>query len=278
VTTNTTYTAVYTPILRVYTATIVSNNSSYWSVSPTSVTGNYNTNISSSTNTLTIWTKTVTATPAAGTDNYSYRFVNWTSNCWSNWTKLTWDCTITANFEQITKHTVTFDANRWTIVEPQKVADGEYATQPSIEFPGYTFWGWYISGTNTQFNFNTTPITGDITLVARWTYNLTFNDLNVYFVSSTGAVNYGVIMDRNLWATATYNQNYSSPNNTSYWFYYQWWNNYWFPTTWSLANITTTQVPYDVWSKYVPSKYANGVFVRGVQWMWWATTTDNIWW
>jgi hypothetical protein len=29
VTTNTTYTAVYTPILRVYTATIVSNNSSY---------------------------------------------------------------------------------------------------------------------------------------------------------------------------------------------------------------------------------------------------------
>ena len=257
----------------------VSPSSTYGTVTSGYVTEINGAWISTNGSNLIIWTTTVTAisTSTQLTDNYTYEFSWWDTHlCWQT---LTQDCTITAEFRRLSNYTVTFDANRWTIVPSQRVAYGHTATQPTTSFPWYTFWGWYSdSGFNNSFNFST-PITSDITLYAKWTYNLAFNDLNVYFVWSDGSINHTVLMDRNLWATAIYNQNYNNPNTASYGYYYQWWNNYWF-IPWSI-NTRTTSIPYEVWSQYVPSKYASGEFVeRTAAWWqgWEGVSSYDLWW
>ena len=66
-------------------------------------------------------------------------------------------------------YTVTFDSNGGTDVLPQTVLEGEKATKPAD--PTYLsneFDGWYIDKNfDKEFDFNT-PITGDITLYAKW--------------------------------------------------------------------------------------------------------------
>ena len=82
------------------TVTITVDNSSYGSVSPTSVTAEQGSTITTSRKTLTIGSSTVTATPASG-----YAFDSWTNNCG---TALTADCTITANFKAATSFDTAF--------------------------------------------------------------------------------------------------------------------------------------------------------------------------
>ncbi|MDE6060737.1 MAG: phage major capsid protein, partial [Clostridia bacterium] len=63
--------------------------------------------------------------------------------------------------------TVTFDALGGSTVSEQIVKPNGYAVQPiSPTKTSYTFDGWYYNGK--KFMFATTPITGDITLVASW--------------------------------------------------------------------------------------------------------------
>lgn len=79
---------------------------------------------------------------------------------------------------EITKYTVTFDANKPADAEADvtgipseiKVNEGEKIPEPSSDpsLAGYTFEGWYESfDTETAFDFST-PITSDITLYAHW--------------------------------------------------------------------------------------------------------------
>ncbi len=66
---------------------------------------------------------------------------------------------------------VTFDANGGTTVQSQTVKSGSYAIEPATSREGYTLTGWYTSATGGyKFNFST-PISGNITLYARWTIN-----------------------------------------------------------------------------------------------------------
>lgn len=92
--------------------------------------------------------------------------------------------TLYAQWRQIT-HTVTFsDPEGGTTTPSQTVNDGAAATAP--EDPardGYTFDGWFLDGEKYDFS---KPVTGDITLVARWskvkpvpvpaTHTVTFSD------------------------------------------------------------------------------------------------------
>jgi hypothetical protein len=93
-------------------------------------------------------------------------------------------------FEMDKTFTVTFNSNGGTTVSPQiGIKDGGYATKPPN--PSYVgtsspttaglykdgsaastpqFDNWYLSLTDpTPFNFTSTPITGNITLIAKWT-------------------------------------------------------------------------------------------------------------
>ena len=68
---------------------------------------------------------------------------------------------------EIALHTVSFDAQGGTPEpEPQQVTDGLAATEPEEPIrEGYTFAGWYLDGKSFDFS---TPVTGDVTLVAVW--------------------------------------------------------------------------------------------------------------
>ena len=83
--------------------------------------------------------------------------------------------TLEARWE-IDTYTVTFDTAGGAAVSPETVAHGGTATAPSdVTREGYYFVGWYLG--DEEYDF-TTPVTEDLTLVARWTlctYNVTFD-------------------------------------------------------------------------------------------------------
>ncbi|WP_194608666.1 InlB B-repeat-containing protein [Clostridium vitabionis] len=73
----------------------------------------------------------------------------------------------------VTEYTVTFDAKgHGTAPATETVEDGGMATMPSsLTESGWIFGGWYTdAGCTNAFDF-TTPITGSITLFAKWTKN-----------------------------------------------------------------------------------------------------------
>ncbi|MBT1164828.1 InlB B-repeat-containing protein [Bifidobacterium felsineum] len=80
---------------------------------------------------------------------------------------VTGDITLEAGWKRIT-HTVTFNTGLTDItVDPQTVEDGDSAVKPADPVrAGYDFDGWLLDGQSYDF---TTPVTGDITLVAVWT-------------------------------------------------------------------------------------------------------------
>ena len=82
------------------------------------------------------------------------------------------ECTITSNVATIVvnpTYTVTFDSDGGSAVTGQTIEKGKTATKPeNPEKAGHTFVGWYNG--DTEFDFDT-PITGNITLKAKWTVN-----------------------------------------------------------------------------------------------------------
>ena len=79
---------------------------------------------------------------------------------------------ITANIKTV-QHTVTFDSQGGSAVEPQTVVHGTAVTQPAApERSGYVFGGWYQEETfQTAWNFAEDTVTADLVLYARWTWS-----------------------------------------------------------------------------------------------------------
>ena len=96
-----------------------------------------------------------------------------------------------------TSYTVTFHANgHGTAPVSQTVNSGETVTEPTAPTEtGYTFGGWYTDENCTEvnkYNFNT-PVTGNITLYAKWTaneYTVTFDYKDGTTTSTTKVVTY----------------------------------------------------------------------------------------
>ena len=65
------------------------------------------------------------------------------------------------------------------------------------------------------------------------------------------------IHDRNLWATATWA--WVDESRKSFWYYFQWWNNYWFPTTWEIEKVNTN--PVDASSYWPENPYSSDTFI-----------------
>ena len=88
---------------------------------------------------------------------------------------LTGDATLTARWSE-SRYTVTFDTAGGTAINPASVNHGATVAAPEgVTRDGYYFVGWYLG--DEEYDF-TTPVTGDITLVARWTlytYQVTFD-------------------------------------------------------------------------------------------------------
>ena len=81
-------------------------------------------------------------------------------------------------------YTVTFDANgHGTAPAETLVPKSGYITQPTaLTADGYTFGGWYKEAEcNTPWNFTADPVTGTMTLYAKWTRNSSGGDGTVTF-------------------------------------------------------------------------------------------------
>ena len=91
-----------------------------------------------------------------------------------------------------------------------------------------------------------------------------------------------VIMDKNLWATEVWGWTWAS--TASYGCYYQWWNNYCFPSDTS-ATITTSSTKVDASDFWPDNPYSSGTFIKGCanynKWCsdWSSVRNDNLrWW
>ena len=141
----------------------------------------------------------------------------------------------------------------------------------------YTFWGWYSNSTFTTSV--STWSTAPSTIYAKWNSETIVNDLEVYILSDTGIVRTYFLMDRNVWATSTWA--WSNAPVTSYWKYYQWWNNYWFPTTWNILTSGTRVSASWYWPN---NPYSRNIYViSSSPWdtsnnanLWWHTTNTNV--
>ena len=82
-------------------------------------------------------------------------------------------------------YTVTFNSNGGSSITSQTVEEGKTASKPADPSrDGYTFDGWYL-GEN-EYNFST-PINGNITLIAHWTLIPAINNYLVTFNSNGGS-------------------------------------------------------------------------------------------
>jgi uncharacterized repeat protein (TIGR02543 family) len=86
-------------------------------------------------------------------------------------TPITGDLTLFGKFEEITlpSYTVTFDTDEGSAIDPVNVYEGEKVAKPKDPVKeGFEFAGWYKDSEHTEeFDFDT-PITGNITLYAKW--------------------------------------------------------------------------------------------------------------
>ena len=113
-------------------------------------------------------------------------------------------------------------------------------------------------------------------VVIRWTLwsSGIFWDQTNWLISITNGTTWYTIMDKNLWATVVYS-NWDTLSEENMWYLYQWWNNYWFPSTWTISNTSSTQVDA---STYWPiNPYSSDTFII---WNsdWSSVQNDDLWW
>ncbi len=144
-----------------------------WAKNPTVI---FNSNGGSEVPTQEITYNTVVTRPTDPTKS-GYCFVNWytdaeCNNSFSFNTLITEDKTLYAKWIKL--HTVTFDVGTEgnpSAVDAQIVADGSYAGwTDSYRNDGWYLQYWYLDDPDDSFNFYI-PITGDITLHAKWALN-----------------------------------------------------------------------------------------------------------
>ena len=103
------------------------------------------------------------------------------------------------------------------------------------------------------------------------TYNPSnFKVLDMYFITDSWTTWHYALMDRNLWATQVYAW---IDNICTYWYYYQWWNNYWFANEWS---IKTSTERVDTSSYWPDNYYSSDTFIKTSQ-DWSINQNDNLW-
>lgn len=124
-------------------------------------------------------------TPSRGS-GYTFNFwkLSGESSAYDFSTPVTSDIELVADWTAPTLYTVTFDSNGGSEVDAQEVVENETATEPAEPTrDNYTFGGWKLG--NELYNFST-PVTGNITLVADWSYtpahisSVSINESSIY--------------------------------------------------------------------------------------------------
>lgn len=141
--------------------------------------------------------------------------------------------------------------------------------------------GWtYRTGCFSLRCFKDTPVTPDSnwTILFDWSSIAAnawiFHNTTDWLISiSSDWINWITIQDKNLWATTVYND-WDTLSQANCGNYYQRWNNYGFPWTWS---VTTSSTQVDA-SVYWPlNYYSSSTFITwSIDWS--SVQNDNLWW
>ena len=104
--------------------------------------------------------------------------------------------TLEGKYEKVVSYTVKFSSNSNTKVANQTIKGGETVKEPSaITKYGYIFDGWYLN--NKKYDFST-PVTKNITLVAKWNEDESIPRYTVTFDSDGGSkVNAAKVIENN---------------------------------------------------------------------------------
>lgn len=86
--------------------------------------------------------------------------------------------------------------------------------------------------------------------------------------------NWVTIADKNLWATTAYND-WDALSESNCGNYFQWWNNYAFPFTWSVSTATWK---VNVQSYWPNNYYSSSLFYINSDWSWTTTNNIDLWW
>lgn len=148
-------------------------------------------------------------------------------------------------------------------------------TNTSITSSGDVYvWQWY-----TFRPVKNTPVIPDSSWITQFDWSSISQGAGIFWnqtlwvisLSSDGT-NWITISDKNCWATQVYSS-WDPITQANSWYFYQWWNNYWFPLTWPV-NKTTTQANA---GGYAPSTWNNDVYIYwNTNW----SSVDNLdlWW
>lgn len=117
-------------------------------------------------------------------------------------------------------------------------------------------------------NSNWTVINGTL-----WNAGI-FRNQTDWIISITSDWSTGyTIMDKNLWATTVYS-NWDTLSQANCGYFFQRWNNNWFPRTWA---TTTSSTAIDTIGYWPWNYYNNGTFIT-ITWDWSNPANDNLWW
>lgn len=115
--------------------------------------------------------------------------------------------------------------------------------------------------------------------VVQWTLwgAWVFRNQTDWLISITDWTTGYTIQDKNLWATTVYNY-WDTMTEANMWKMYQWWNNYWFPSTWSISSKSSTRV--DASSYWPNNYYSSSTFITTSDDNddWSSVHNDNLWW
>lgn len=105
-----------------------------------------------------------------------------------------------------------------------------------------------------------------------WIYH---NPTSWLISMSSDAITWVTIADKNLWATAVYNDR-DTLSEANCGKFYQWGNNYWFPFTWA---VNTSNVEVDATGYWPWNYYSGSTFICDtLTWDWTSPSVDNLWW
>ncbi len=190
-----------------------------------------------------------------------YTFAGWFvgGNAYDFATPITDNITIKAAWN-INSYIVAFDANGGSGDDKQSIAYGSTAKIPAVPTkPGFAFDGWYLDGAKYDF---ATPVTTDITLVAKWTLDLP--DLSAIAGTYTGkedvgynAVNaYTFVINADGTIVASYENSYTAVDLTV--------NYVLFENNVLTINYTASSTTANLVFKYADSKLVTDSAVAGM--------------
>lgn len=112
----------------------------------------------------------------------------------------------------------------------------------------------------------------------QWTWTAwIYHNSSLWLISaSSDWTTWVTIADKNLWATEVYNYLDNLSENNCGW-YFQWWNNYMFPFSWS---VTTSSTKVDT-TNYWPNNYYNSstfITASSSPYNWSSVLNQNLWW